>query len=89
MPRVASAGIAKRNQFAKSMGENVYFLFMDPLWKLCLPLCVLPHAFWMTYSHFRHAFVIILLSVAYTGDTIGTNTSISSRDHSGAVYGDS
>ena len=41
-------------------GKNVYFLFMDPLWKLPLPLCVLSHAFWMTFSHFRDAFVIIL-----------------------------
>ena len=39
--------------------EKVYFLLMDPLWKLCLPLCVLPHAFLMTFSHIRHAFVII------------------------------
>ena len=41
--------------------KNTYFLLMGPLWKLCLPLCVLPHAFWMTFSHFRNASVSILL----------------------------
>ena len=41
--------------------ENVYFLLMYSLWKLRLPLCVLSPAFWMTFSHFRAAFVIILL----------------------------
>ena len=41
-------------------GKNVYFSFMCPLWKLCLPLCVLPHAFWMKFSHFRLAFAVIL-----------------------------
>ena len=40
--------------------EKIYFLLMEPLWKLCLPLCNLPHAFWMTFSHFRLAFAIIL-----------------------------
>ena len=40
---------------------NVYFLLMYSLWKLRLPLCVLSPAFWMTFSHFRAAFVIILL----------------------------
>ena len=40
---------------------NVYFLFMDPFWKRCLPLCVVPHAFYMTFLHFRNAFVIILV----------------------------
>ena len=44
----------------KIAGKNVYFLFMDPLWKLCLPFCVLPHAFCTTFSYFRN-FVIILL----------------------------
>ena len=42
-------------------GKNVYFSFMCPLWKLCLPLCVLPHAFCMKFTRFRHAFVMILL----------------------------
>ena len=28
------------------------------------------------------------MAVAYTGDTIGANMSISSRDHSGAMCGD-
>ena len=42
-------------------GENVYFSFMCPLWRLCLPLCVLPHAFCMKLTCFRHPFVMILL----------------------------
>ena len=41
--------------------ESVYFLFMHPLWRLCLPFCVLPHVFCTTFSHFRNAFVITLL----------------------------
>ena len=52
--------MSRQNPFAVTscLGN---FLFMDPLWRLCLPLCILPHAFWMTISYFRHAFVIILL----------------------------
>ena len=45
----------------KIAGKSVYFLFMHPLWRLCLPCCVLPHVFCTTFSHFRNAFVIILL----------------------------
>ena len=45
----------------KIVGKSVYFLFMHPLWRLCLPFCVLPHVFCTTFSHFRNAFVIILL----------------------------
>ena len=45
----------------KIVWKNVCFLFMDPLWKLPLPLCILSHAFSMTFSNFRNAFVTILL----------------------------
>ena len=41
--------------------KSMYNLSMYPLWKLCLPSCVLPHAFWMTISYSRHAVVLILL----------------------------
>ena len=39
---------------------NVPFLFMDPLWKLSLPLCILSHAFRMTFSYFRHFVVVVV-----------------------------
>ena len=42
-------------------GKNVYFSFMCSLWRLCFPLCVLPHAFCMKFTHFRNAFAMILL----------------------------
>ena len=45
----------------KIYGKNVYFSLMGPLWKLCLPLCVLPYASRMSILYFRRAFVIILL----------------------------
>ena len=31
-----------------------HFLFMGPLWKLCLPLCVPSHAFWMAFYVLAH-----------------------------------
>ena len=39
--------------------ENEDFLLMGLRWRLRLPLCVLQHAFWMTFSDFRNASVII------------------------------
>ena len=70
MPKIASPALQSHGlhpfwgclwplEFAKSM-RKMYFLFMDPLWRLCLPLCVLPHAFCMTLftipQCFRHHF---------------------------------
>ena len=43
--------------------EKCVFLVYVPSLEVLLPLCVLPHAFWMKFAYFRNAFVMICFKI--------------------------